>query len=639
MKLAVLVASHNRRDATLGCMSRLLPQLGEDDGVYLVDDGSTDGTAVAVAGLKDKRIKVIDGDGRLYWAKGMRKVWEEAVAERDDWDGFLWLNDDTELCSDAIAKMMAVNEGESIVVGELENSKGEIVYGMRPGGLFTGNCVFVPCKVYERLGMICGEYSHAWADSDYAMQAKRAGIGVVSAGIVGKAEGHPNRPSLKGLSLSGRIAMLRNPKGWNVHDLWLYRLRNWGVVTAVASCTHLVLHVLCGGALWKKLANLAPWIIIWLGYLAFGLWIRGGWDVTADRFQVHGYDYADYTWFLTDWREICYPRPRHPLWGVFSFPIVLLCGGLKSLSFDICLIFINALFAAVMTSCVWMVTKVLKCGWPAGLLYACFASSLLLGGMPESFAVSALISLVAVSWYIRGDISRKGWLALGIVAGGVTITQGVKVFLLRFGFMEGGSFGERLRRLLRIGMWCLFVGCIVGVLFVVVWLLRKWNNPDYERTLLDMLHDLATEFSYSDMSWSDRLSRWWVFFSEPLVTRGTEFEDNVIVGEYSNKLIVLVPALLLVLSALGVWFGRRRAMVKALLTLLSVDVLIHFLCGWGMREPHIYAGHWTYAVPILCIITVDAIKAKAIRSIAKSSLLLLAVVILTINLCMYGVLR
>ena len=246
MKLAVLIASHNRRDATLGCMSRLLPQLGEDARVYLVDDGSTDGTAVAVAGLKDKRIKVIDGDGRLYWAKGMRKVWEAAVAERDDWDGFLWLNDDTELRSDAIAKMMAVNEGESIVVGELENAKGEIVYGMRPGGLFTGNCVLVPRKVYERLGMICGEYSHAWADSDYAMMAKRAGIGVVSARVVGKTEWHPNRPPLKGLSLKRRMELLYHPKGWNLHDLWLYRRRNWGYAVAIFSCSHMIAHVVIG---------------------------------------------------------------------------------------------------------------------------------------------------------------------------------------------------------------------------------------------------------------------------------------------------------------------------------------------------------------------------------------------------------
>jgi len=246
MKIAVLIASHDRRDATLGCMSRLLPQLGEDDGVYLVDDGSTDGTAVAIAGLKDKRINVINGDGSLFWAKGMRKVWEAAVAEKQDWDGFLWLNDDAELRSDAIAKILAVNNGEKIVIGELENAKGEIVYGMRPGGLFTGNCVLVPRKVYERLGMICGEYSHAWADSDYAMMAKRAGIGVVSAGVVGKAEWHPNRPSLKGLTLRERIGMLRNPKGWNLHDLWLYRQRNWGYCVAVASCLHMIGHVIIG---------------------------------------------------------------------------------------------------------------------------------------------------------------------------------------------------------------------------------------------------------------------------------------------------------------------------------------------------------------------------------------------------------
>lgn len=246
MKFAVLIASHNRRDATLGCLSRLLPQLGEDDGVFLVDDGSSDGTADAVVGLNDKRIKVITGDGLLYWARGMRKAWEAAIAERQDWDGYLWLNDDTELWPDALAKMMAANDDERIVVGELENLKGEIVYGTRSSGLFTGNCVFVPRKVYERIGMICGDYSHAWADSDYAMMAKRAGIGIVSAGVVGKAEGHPNRPRLKGLLMKDRLRLLWHPKGWNVRDLWVYRRRNWGYVASIFSCLHMIVHVVIG---------------------------------------------------------------------------------------------------------------------------------------------------------------------------------------------------------------------------------------------------------------------------------------------------------------------------------------------------------------------------------------------------------
>ena len=245
MKLAVLIASHNRRESTLGCLSRLLPQLDEEGLVYLVDDGSTDGTGSNVR-ASYPTVRVIDGDGSLYWAKGMRKAWEVAVAERHDWDGYLWLNDDTELYPDAIAKMLSANDGDKIVVGELENGKGEVVYGLRTGGLFTGNCVLVPKKVYERFGLICDDYSHAWADSDYAMQAKRVGIEIVSAGIVGRAEGHPNRPRLKGKSLLERLALLRNPKGWNLHDLWIYRRRNWGYCAAIGSCIHLVLHVIKG---------------------------------------------------------------------------------------------------------------------------------------------------------------------------------------------------------------------------------------------------------------------------------------------------------------------------------------------------------------------------------------------------------
>ena len=220
-------------------------QLREQDAVFLVDDGSTDGTADGVI-AEFPSVRVIRGDGSLYWAKGMRKAWEAAVDEMQDWDGYLWLNDDTELWFDAIERLFAVNNGERIVVGELENEKGEVVYGVRPGGLFTGNCVLVPRTVYDRIGMICGDYSHAWADSDYAMMAQRAGIGVNSAGIVGRAEGHPNRPSLKGLSLRERISMLYNPKGWNLHDLWVYKWRNWGCCAAICSCLHLILHVVIG---------------------------------------------------------------------------------------------------------------------------------------------------------------------------------------------------------------------------------------------------------------------------------------------------------------------------------------------------------------------------------------------------------
>lgn len=286
MKIAVLMTCYNRVETTIRCLKGLLAQVGngrvegvESVEVFVVDDGSTDGTwdsltqiasryaeldetcvptPLPAAGRHDyvsSRLHLIRGAGNLYWAKGMHLAWCKALEEEKlrsstsdfNYSGFLWLNDDVELNADALSKLeLEVGVGgERILVGELVNARGEVTYGKR-GDLFTGNFVYVPRSVYEKIGMISGEYAHAWADSDYAMRAKRAGVKVVSLGVVGKCEGHPNRPSLRGRDLRWRWRSLWDPKGWNVHDLWVYRRRNWGVCAAIASCTHLIVHVLMG---------------------------------------------------------------------------------------------------------------------------------------------------------------------------------------------------------------------------------------------------------------------------------------------------------------------------------------------------------------------------------------------------------
>ncbi len=245
MKIAVLMACHNRVDTTCECLRRLMPQLKPTDAVFLVDDGSSDGTGVRVR-AEYPGIRVIDADGSLYWAKGMRKAWEAAVAERKDFDAYLWLNDDTMLSPSGLTRMFEKNDGTSLVVGNLNDSTGREVYGLNVNGWVNGNCVLVPRAIYERLGMICGEYSHAWADSDYACQVKRAGFPIVCAGVVGTTEWHPLRPSLAGRSLAERWRLLFDPKGWNLHDLWLHRRRNSSVIRAFASVVHMVFHVLLG---------------------------------------------------------------------------------------------------------------------------------------------------------------------------------------------------------------------------------------------------------------------------------------------------------------------------------------------------------------------------------------------------------
>lgn len=251
MDIAILMACHDRRETTRRCLGRLFASLAAAPGasgrVFLVDDGSTDGTGAMVEG-EFPDVCLAKGDGSLYWARGMRLAWESAAAARGDWDAWLWLNDDVMLDEDAVARVVAAAEGRpgEVVLGALrDEATGERIYGEGADGLFTGSCTLVPRSAYERVGMVSDEYRHAWADYDYALRCRRAGIAWREVeGTVGEARRHDMRPDPRGMSLGGRWRTLFDPKGWCLADVWTYRRRNFGAARAVASCAHLVFHVL-----------------------------------------------------------------------------------------------------------------------------------------------------------------------------------------------------------------------------------------------------------------------------------------------------------------------------------------------------------------------------------------------------------
>src|SRR5215203_4845952 len=105
-RVAALITCHNRREKTLLCLSALFDQdmLSKTTlEVYLVDDGSTDGTAEAVQAAYPE-VKVWRGDGSLFWNGGMRLAFAEAM--KVGYDYYLWLNDDTLLDDHAISSLL-----------------------------------------------------------------------------------------------------------------------------------------------------------------------------------------------------------------------------------------------------------------------------------------------------------------------------------------------------------------------------------------------------------------------------------------------------------------------------------------------------------------------------------------------------
>lgn len=265
--LAVLMTCHNRVDSTLGCLAHLFAQSACDRvalSVYLVDDGSSDGTAQAVR-ERYPAVNVIMGDGNLFWNRGMHRAFEEAL--KSGFDYYLWLNDDTNLYRDALATLLRSHEELaeqssplSIVVASTRDSETkEFTYGgyqnrrgaiNRIGFRFTppadhlvqcdamcGNCVLIPKGVADVVGNIDPQYAHQWGDVDYGMRAVKKGCQLwIAPGYLAECSGNPDAAKWKkaqGLSFKERLAAFRSVKGSGTHDWYRFVRRHAGILWPV----------------------------------------------------------------------------------------------------------------------------------------------------------------------------------------------------------------------------------------------------------------------------------------------------------------------------------------------------------------------------------------------------------------------
>ncbi len=215
MKIAALMTCHNRVEKTRKCLSLLLDQgnVSEDD-VYLVDDGSSDGTGETVAS-EYPRVNLISGDGNLFWNGGMRLAWETARRSGQDYDYYLWMNDDVEIYPGTIGLM--VGEIASLKLHDKpvimcaatvwSDDLNVINYGeqvrpdprrrplrlklVSPSGTpqavatMSGNIVLVSAAAFAILGNLYPGFKHIYGDIDYGLRAERAGIPVYLCSEIG----------------------------------------------------------------------------------------------------------------------------------------------------------------------------------------------------------------------------------------------------------------------------------------------------------------------------------------------------------------------------------------------------------------------------------------------------------------------
>lgn len=257
-RIAALLACYNRKATTLASLARLEQQRTTAElEIFLTDDASADGSGEAVRACFP-RVHLLCGSGNLFWGGGMRRAF--AAALEQDFDFYLWLNDDTALDPDAVARLLAAQErvagdgtAPAIVVGSTRDPRtGAITYGgvarasrfhpfkyrlLSPGEppqpchTMNGNCVLIPREAAARVGNIGSEFGHGMGDFDYGLRARRAGCGIwVAPGTVGTCARRSPAGGLRDprSSLRESLRVMFSPKGLPPGEYLVYARRHGG---------------------------------------------------------------------------------------------------------------------------------------------------------------------------------------------------------------------------------------------------------------------------------------------------------------------------------------------------------------------------------------------------------------------------
>jgi len=272
--------------------------------------------------------------------------------------------------------------------------------------------------------------------------------------------------------------------------------------------------------------------------------------------EVMGWDYGTFVSQFGDWSWIGYFGFRHPGLGIVCSPIVILqhvWSGAYLL-----------VMPAIATVTAWLIWKL--SGWVGLVVWLLMPTVWMMAAIPESFPIAQL-ALVASLWLGRREIKRGRlwvWGVMAVVNGMITLTNGLKPALAYV-----ATCGNR-KKIVRILLW----GGALVLLGVGLF---------YARSLM------------TGRSFTSGISK---------TLNWIPTERNVLSEAYGFFIVPLGVQLSYVVYPLALWgviraIRQRDVEVLMLGAFFAVDVSIHFVIGWGMGEPWVFAPHWIWILPIL----------------------------------------
>lgn len=199
----ICIPVHNNISFTIGCLDSINKQTYTNYKIIVCDDGSTDSTSEFIKN-KFPNVKLLKGDGNLWWAGAINKCLQYVIDNGKDADYVLLLNNDLKLKEDYLQNIINYakpNEMIGSIAVDINNEKNVVYAGEYLGkfsasslmihrkfnkynklnewetDLLTGRGTLFPKSLINKIGFMQNSSMPQYgADVEYSVRAKKGGL-------------------------------------------------------------------------------------------------------------------------------------------------------------------------------------------------------------------------------------------------------------------------------------------------------------------------------------------------------------------------------------------------------------------------------------------------------------------------------
>lgn len=263
------------------------------------------------------------------------------------------------------------------------------------------------------------------------------------------------------------------------------------------------------------------------------------------------------------------------------------------------------------------------------IFFYSFAHTILLSIQVDSFVYSMLFLVMLLLVYItnKHNIYINNVLFLALT--GTTLTNIVKFAIYSY-FISKRIIKETLPTFLRstILFLCIFLFTLPDLFnrLFIQHLGIKYSimaqTMDYRGTTLNKMHLFITNF-----------------ISEPFIFHYKEnllyANDTINLPSYSNIICNLIILAIIGLSIISIIINYKNKIVLLFISFLSIDIIIHYIIGYGIEEGQLFCAHWFFFIPLLFGLLEASANPKYIKAIIRIFIVCTSAFLLFYNLNCY----